>query len=96
MYDELIQTYPPMNGPDAPANELIENDPALEARLTDYSIGSNLIYAAFAWSQAINAKSVFLQVANKHGVAVAAISDDGRITRPDAANQPRKTFWRRK
>jgi len=81
-YADLIREFPPMNGPDAPSAEEIEQHPDLESRLTDYSIATTLIYAAFAWSKERMARDMFLRLAQSHGVAVAMISDDGRIIRP--------------
>ena len=49
---EMKDTFPPMNGKFAPEEEDIANDEDLESRLTDYSIGYNVIYAAFSWSVA--------------------------------------------
>jgi len=70
-----------MNGPDAP-NEDEADDPDLEDRLADYSIGAHLIYAAAAWEQAPQAVDVFTSLGQTHGAAVALVSDDGRIVRP--------------
>ena len=81
-YDELIQAFPPMNGPGAPAEDAWRSDAALESRLSDYSIGTSLIYGAFAWSQAGEARATFTALAAKHGVAAALVSDDGSILRP--------------
>ncbi|MFI8523158.1 hypothetical protein ACIGB8_01850 [Promicromonospora sukumoe] len=81
-YDELIQAFPPMNGPDAVTDEDLRRDPELESRMTDYSIGTSLVYGTFSWSQARTARAAFTMLAAKHGVAVALVSDDGSILRP--------------
>lgn len=81
-YSELIRTFPPMNGPDAVTDEDLLRDAELESRMTDYSIGTSLIYGAFAWSQARTGQATFTALAAKHGVAVAMVSDDGSILRP--------------
>lgn len=81
-YRELIQSFPPMNGTDAPSDDELRRVPGLESRVTDYSIGTSLIYAAFAWSQAAAARTAFTALAAKHGVAVAMVSDHGSIIRP--------------
>jgi hypothetical protein len=81
-YSELIQTFPPMNGPDAVTDQELDRDPELESRMTDYSIGTSLIYGAFAWSQARTGQATFTALAAKHGVAVAMVSDHGSILRP--------------
>jgi hypothetical protein len=85
-YEELAQLFPPMNGTDAPTNVELENDPDLESRLADYSIGSDLVYASFAWTAAETAKRVFIAAATKHRVAVALVSEDGSIIRPAGAS----------
>jgi hypothetical protein len=82
-YQELIQTFQPLNGPDAPDEEDIEANPELETLLTDYSIGSRLVYAAFSWSVAEAARALFANVARKPGVAVAFVSDGWGIIRPE-------------
>lgn len=92
-YADLIRDFPPMNGPDAPTVAEIESGPDLEGRLTDYSIGSQLVYAAFAWSQEQSARTRFQQLADAHGVAVAMVGDDGRIIRPTATDTGSKRRW---
>jgi hypothetical protein len=79
-YEALAQEFPPMNGPDADADEDVD-DP----RLADYSIGRELLYVAFGWSQARAAQAACLRIAAATGVAVGLVSDDGRIVRPDVA-----------
>jgi hypothetical protein len=81
-YRDLAQTFPPMNGPGAPTIDEIERTPELETRMASYSIGTSLIYAAFAWSQADEARLAFRTLAEKHQVAVAWVSDDESIVRP--------------
>lgn len=58
---EMIETFPALNGPFA--SDLID-DP----KITDYSIGMDMIYAGFAWSEAESAYSKMLELAKKHGV----------------------------
>jgi hypothetical protein len=81
-YNELIRTFPPMNGPDAVTDEDLPRDAELVSRMSDYSIGTSLVYGAFSWSQARTARTTFTELAAKHGVAVALVSDDGSILRP--------------
>jgi hypothetical protein len=85
-YEELVRLFPPMNGTDAPTSVQLENDPDLESRLADYSIGSDLVFASFAWSAAETAKMIFIAAASKHRVAVALVSEDGSIIRPAGAS----------
>lgn len=80
-YEEMTKTFPSMNGPDAP--EDIE-DETMELHLTDYAIGHNVIYAAFAWSVAEEAYELMKTLAQKHGVGFYDVSgDDGDILLPD-------------
>ena len=78
-YEEMIKTFPNMDSPDAE----VEDDDA-EAHLTEYSIGHNVIYAAFAWSVAEEAYEKVKALAQKHGVGFYDVSnDDGDIILPD-------------
>ncbi|WP_419706300.1 hypothetical protein [Promicromonospora sp. NFX87] len=81
-YNELVQTFPPMNGPGAPTDEAWHHDAELLSRMSDYCIGTSLVYVAFSWSQVRVARAAFAALAAKHGVAVAMVSDDGSILRP--------------
>jgi hypothetical protein len=82
-YADLIDIYPPMNGPGSPTSGELEADPDLEEWLTDYSIDSQLIYAAFGWSKRAPASAMFAGLAASHGVAVAYVSEDPvRLVRP--------------
>ncbi len=80
---EMKDTFPPMNGEFAPDEEAIENDENLEEHLTDYSIGYNVIYAAFSWSLADEAYEKVRSLAQKHGVGFFDASGDGDIILPD-------------
>ena len=80
---EMKETFPPMNGEYAPSDEAIEADENLESRLTDYCIGRDVIYAAFAWSQAEEAYELVRNLAQKHGVGFFDASGDCDIIMPD-------------
>lgn len=80
-YNEIIESYPPMNGPDSPGEQALDNDPALERRLSDYSLGSQIVYGAFAWSEAEKVQPLFLELAKKHKVAVALFESEGIVVR---------------
>ncbi len=67
-FHALIQEYPPMNGELAPSDEDIDNNPDLEVKMTDYSIGTDIIYAAFAWSQSDAAYECFKRLAKKYAI----------------------------
>lgn len=75
---DMIKLFPPMNG-DFDMDDALENDQELESRFTDYSIGKNLIYAGFAWSQAETAYNTMLMLASKHDVGFFDVSGTGAI-----------------
>ena len=79
-YKEMINTFPNMNAPDLPDTD----DEEIDSHYTDYSIGHNIIYAAFAWSVAEEAYLYMKSLAKKHGVGFFDVSgDDGDIILPD-------------
>jgi len=72
-YMEMIRTFPAMNGP------LASDDPD-DDHVTDYSIGKDVIYAAFAWPLADEAYKVASQLAIKHSVGFFnASGDEGEL-----------------
>ena len=74
----MIKLFPPMNG-DFDMDDALENDQELESRFTDYSIGKNLIYAGFVWTQAEAAYNTMLMLALKHDVGFFDVSGTGAI-----------------
>lgn len=81
---EMKETFPPMNGEYAPAPELLDEEEGLESYMTDYSIGREVIYAAFSWSVAEEAYELMRSLAQKHKVGFFDVSsDDGDIILPD-------------
>ena len=72
---EMKDTFPPMNGEFSP-------DEDLESHLTDYCIGHELIYLAFAWSVADEAYDLVRKLAKKYGVGFFDVSNDGDIILP--------------
>lgn len=93
---EIIETYPAMNGPFA--SDDIDNE-----KLTDYSVGKDVIYACFAWSQMEPSFKAMATLAKKHGVGFFDVSaDDGAIVFPgefdslaklSTAGQRKKPWW---
>ena|SRR5690349_5459637 len=70
---------PPLNGTDAPAD--VDNP-----KLTDYSIGQSVIYAAFAWSEASTAAQETFRLAEKHRVGFFDVSATaGGVWLPDGS-----------
>jgi len=75
-YSEMIKSYPPMSGPDAA-------DDSDNPKVTDYSIGKSVIYAAFAWSQAESARDAMFCLAEKYRIGFFdASADDGGVWLP--------------
>ena len=91
-FQDIIKFYPPMNGP--LASEDLDDD-----TVTDYSIGRNVIYAAFAWSEAQGAIKKTVDLAMKHNIGFFNVSGDGEIFRVDSegdyawVNDP-KPWWK--
>jgi hypothetical protein len=80
-YRDLAVKYPPLNGPDAPDIEQV--DEQLLARLTDYCFGYDLIYGAGSWSLTGELAADWERLARQHGIAIAFVSDSPlRIARP--------------
>ena len=81
---EMKDTFPPMNGDYAPDIDLPDED--LESHVTDYSIGREVIYAAFAWTVADEAYELMRKLAKKHDVGFFDVSsDNGDIILPDGS-----------
>lgn len=75
---EMIGSYPAMNGPYAN-----EEDEANDY-ITDYSIGKDVIYAAFSWSLAEQAYEKTKALAEEHAVGFFDVSAyEGDILFPD-------------
>lgn len=52
----------------APNDDALDDDENLELHMVDYSIGYNVIYAAFSWSVADEAYELMRSLAQKHKV----------------------------
>ncbi len=66
---DIIKKYPPMNGP-------FTREDVDEIKWTDYSIGKDIIYAAFAWPEAEEAFKLCFELAKKHKVGFFDVSSD--------------------
>lgn len=78
---EMKDTFPPMNGEYTPDDEHYDE---VESYVTDYSIGRDVIYAAFAWSVSVEAYKLMRSLAQKHVVGFYDVSGDyGDIILPD-------------
>lgn len=65
---EIKEIFPPLNGSFCPSDEEIDTDQNVENHLTDYSIGTNSIYASFGYSAVEEADWIVPQHAKKHDV----------------------------
>jgi hypothetical protein len=73
---DMIKTFPAMNGPFA--TEDVDS-----SNVSDYSIGRDVIYVAFAWSLAEQAFKTMIELAEKHSVGFFDVSsDNGNILIP--------------
>ncbi len=73
---EMILEYPAMNGPYA--SDDIDNP-----KLTQYSIGSTLIYACFGWPEAEQAYGAVFELAKKHRLGFFNVSAiNGQVWEP--------------
>lgn len=82
---EMIRTFPPMNGEFAPDEAQFDEDENLELYITDYSIGHDIIYAAFAWPVAEQAYELARKLAQKYQVGFFDASGNGDIILPDGS-----------
>ncbi len=71
---EMIETFPPMNGEFSDESNF--DDPDKESYVTDYCIGNDVIYTAFAWSVCEEAYSKMRELAQKHDVGFFDVSAD--------------------
>ena len=68
-YRAITATFPNLNGPDV-------SDDDIGSRHTDYSLGSSVVYAAFAWTEAETAYPLVRELAVEHGVGFYDASGD--------------------
>lgn len=86
MYEELVKTYPNMNKTELLDDSLMEADRDLEAHLTDYSIGRDVIYACFSWGQCEDAYELMSSLCRKYGLGFFDVSRPaGEIFLPDGS-----------
>lgn len=71
LFTELIQWFPPLNGPLAPAGDDDEAGPG-----TDYALSPHLIQASFPWEHADDARQLVQTLAIRHGLGFYDVSAD--------------------
>jgi len=89
-YQEIIEHFPPMNGP-------LASEDFDDPKVTDYSIGKHIIYSAFAWSVAEQAHPMMRNLAIKHSIGFFDVSaNDGEILFPPTQFEAEKSkpFWK--
>lgn len=80
---DMITKFPQMNGPYAPSDDEVDNMEN-DSYVTDYSVGKEVIYAAFAWSLAEEAFETMKKLAIKHHVGFFNVSSsNGEIIFPN-------------
>ena len=81
-YLDMILEFPSIDDP----VHMEEDNP----RLSEYNFGSSIIYVAFAWSQATNAREAVFRLAKKHKIGFFDVSaEDGGVWLPDAHGEYR-------
>lgn len=71
-FEEIIRIFPSMNGPSPKAEA-----PEQEASSSDYAIGTDFIYASFAWSKAEAAYMTVARLAEKYTLGLFNASSSG-------------------
>lgn len=79
--NEMVQYFPAMNGP-------LASDDSDDSRVTDYCIGTNVIYVAFSWAVIEDAYEKMRELAIKHKVGFFDVSaGNGEILHPDCSTK---------
>ncbi len=89
-FKEMIQHFPPMNGP-------LASEDVDDPKVTDHCIGRHVVYSTFAWSVAEEAYPKMRELAIKHSVGFFDVSaDKGEILFPKDSNESsnNKPWWR--
>jgi hypothetical protein len=88
-FADIALVFPPMNGPGSCHND-IDNP-----KITDHCIGNNVIYSAFSWSCAEEARITMRALALKHGVGFFDVSaDNGEIYFPGGYHDKPRPWWK--
>lgn len=95
---EMKEKYPPMNGPLTLTDEQLAADERLDTLQSDYGIGEEMIYVAFAWSICDEVYEDVLRLARKHKVGLYEVSHcHPQIILPDGTlitdEEPKRSVW---
>ncbi|WP_211831186.1 hypothetical protein [Kistimonas asteriae] len=88
-FREMIEHFPPMNGP-------LASDNVDDPRVTDHCIGHHVIYSAYSWSVAEEAYPKARELAVKHSVGFFDVSaTNGEILFPSnsSGTKNKKPWW---
>ncbi len=77
-FNEMIETFPPMNSPNRPSME----DAEQWSKVIDYVFADDMIYVAISGGRATIGRQTVARVAAKHGVGVFECSDAGDVLFP--------------
>jgi hypothetical protein len=78
-FADIIESFPPMNGPLRASRDI--DDP----KVTDHSVGRNVIYSAFTSSQGASGYSLAKSLARKHRLGFYACSESpGELLFPES------------
>lgn len=80
-FNEMIQTFPPMNTPNRPST----HDTERWSKVIDYVFADDMIYVAISGGRATIGREIITRVAGKHGVGVFELSDAGDVLFPTAS-----------
>ena len=67
---DIKKTFPPLNGEYSLSDEEAFAAAEIENHLTDYSIGSDMIYVSVGWSVAEEANQLMLKLSQKHDLGL--------------------------
>jgi len=81
-FNEMIQTFPPMNTPNRPSMQ----DSERWSKVIDYVFAGDMIYVAISGGRATIGRDLITRAAGKHGVGVFEMSDAGDVLFPTASD----------
>jgi hypothetical protein len=79
-FNEMIETYPPMNTPNRPSM----NDVERWEKVIDYAFAEDMVYVAVSGARGAVAYQLISRLAAKHGIGVYDLSDNGDVWFPTA------------
>ena len=80
-FNEMIETYPPLNTPNRPSMRDADRWP----NVVDYVFAEDMIYVAISGASVTIGRETVTRIAAKHGVGVYERSDSGDVLFPTAS-----------